>query len=212
MKQDKELILSGINSIYLMEIVSLSNMIIKDCESIFTDLKPPEQDMYLNVDPDKQYLINSIIVNCSNLKKIFKPKAIKSKYDSKALFEKRIERGKYFDELFNFDQFKTMNSSSVRNSIEHFDERIDKVFVNVLHNNESITKYPLLLYNITLSTRSVFTPEPYYLRCYIIDEKVAYIDNKGINIGNLYIEANAIRSKAYDFIAPENTGGLLTRL
>lgn len=157
-------------------------------------------------------MINSIIVNNSNLRKIFVPKQFKDDKESNLLFKIRIQRGEKLRKIFDFDQFKAIDTSTVRNAIEHFDERIDRLCKNALNNNESIMKYPAIAYNITLSTRSIFVPSPYFLRCYIVDEKLAYIDNKAFNLGDLYTEIKVLRNIAFELLGTKESGGIIISL
>ena len=208
---EKNKLLDSIDSLYIHEIVYISNMIIRDCETIFNTIPSTEQS-YIQVDEGNQYLINSIIVNNSNLRKIFVPKQFKDDKESNLLFKIRIQRGEKLRKIFDFDQFKAIDTSTVRNAIEHFDERIDRLCKNALNNNESIMKYPAIAYNITLSTRSIFVPSPYFLRCYIVDEKLAYIDNKAFNLGDLYTEIKVLRNIAFELLGTKESGGIIISL
>lgn len=204
---NKDRILESIDNLYIHEIIYISSMIIKDCEIIFNSFEDTTENAYIKVDPESQYLINSIIVNASNLKKIFKPKSNKDKRESKQLFSKRKERGKILFDYFEFNKYSVINNSEVRNNIEHFDERLDRTFVNFQNESVDLLKYEKALYNISLSTRVIFYPEPYYLRSYIIDEKVAYVDNKSINLGDLYSEVKTILTKANGILSKSQSGG-----
>ncbi|MFE2774587.1 hypothetical protein [Aerococcus urinaeequi] len=204
---NRDVILDSIDSLYIHEIIYVSSMIIKDCDIIFNSFEKTTERAYIRVDPESQYLINSIIVNASNLKKIFKPKSNKDKCESRDLFNKRKDRGKKLFNLFGFENYDVLNKSNVRNNIEHFDERIDSTFVNFLNESENLLKYENVIYNLTLSTRLIFQSDPYYLRSYIIDEKVAYVDNESINLGVLYSEVETILEKAHSILPPSQSGG-----
>lgn len=204
---NKDVILDSIDSLYIHEIIYVSSMIIKDCDIIFNSFEKTTEHAYIRVDPESQYLINSIIVNASNLKKIFKPKSNKDKRESRDLFNKRKDRGKKLFNLLEFENYDVLNKSNVRNNIEHFDERIDSTFVNFLNEYENLLKYENVIYNLTLSTRLIFQSDPYYLRSYIIDEKVAYVDNESINLGVLYSEVETILEKAHSILPPSQSGG-----
>lgn len=196
--------------IYLIEVKTLTDFILQNCESIFDLMSQPEKGMYIKVDPGSQLKINQIIVSIGNIKKMIYPSSIKSKNESKKSFDFRKKRGAILKDLLNIDGNEYFLNLKARNSIEHFDEKIDQVNLNLLNKDSKLMNKPAILYNMTISTRSVFFPEPYYLKVYIADEKTAIIDGKELNLENVYKELKKLSS--WLDTAENLEGGLLLKI
>lgn len=55
-----------------------------------------------------------------------------------------------------------MLNLKVRNSIEHFDEKVDSLALKKHKKNENLINNGSILHNISLSSRKTIQPEPYY--------------------------------------------------
>lgn len=200
-------------SVYLSEILILTKSIVKDCNIIFDKLKLPEKGETINIDYETQYLINSIIVSAGNLKKLFYPDKTRKSSETAVLHETRIDRGAYLRNLVDMSMIEHLLNVKVRNGIEHFDERIDKLALRKY--KKQITNN-LVLYNMTISHKRVsqiILPDslkhlkPYFLKVYVIDERTAYIDNKSLNLDKLRKEAVYLESKIIDLLNEDSPGG-----
>lgn len=198
--------------IYLNEIYALTKTIIRDCDMIFSSLSVPETGYLIVVDYENQNLINSIIVSTANLKKMIDPDTSRRQNETKVVYETRINRGESLSTLLNITGEEQLLNLKVRNSVEHFDEKIDMLALKKKNKNEKLYKKRAILYNMSISSRKVFNPEPYYLKAYIVEEKLAYIDNKKINLEVIKNEASILRDRVIDILKNDNPGGLLTML
>lgn len=190
----------------------LSKSIVKDCDVIFNSLTVPDEGYLLTVDYENQYLINSIIVSAGNIKKMVQPTTSRYKHETKKQHKYRIGRGDYLFDLLNLTGKETILNTKVRNSIEHFDEKIDSLVSKKENNNEKLLNHRSLLYNMSLSSRAVFSPEPYYLKAYIVKEKTAFIDNKPINLEIIKKESLEIIDRISELFNEEPSGGSIMKL
>lgn len=196
-------------SVYLSELFILSDSILKDCDTIFDSLSVPEEGYLIIVDHKNQYLINSIIVSAGNIKKIVKPNTSRYNKEAKTSHAYRVDRGKLLMNILQISGDETLFNIQVRNNIEHFDERIDKLSLKKQKGDEILAKKRMVLYNISISSRNVFYPEPYYLKAYIVEEKTAIIDGKTINLDTIRKEAQTLRDKLSSLLKQDNPGGYM---
>lgn len=198
-------------SVYLSELFILSDSIIKDCDTIFDSLSIPEEGYLMTVDHKNQYLINSIIVSAGNIKKIVKPNTSRYNNESKTSHAHRVDRGKLLTKILQINGDEKLINIQVRNNVEHFDERIDKLSLKKQKEDEKLANKRMVLYNISISSRKVFNPEPYYLKAYIVEEKTAIIDGKFINLDTIRKEAQILREKLSSLLKQDNPGGYMIR-
>lgn len=209
MNNEKDLI--SVKSLYIHEILTLSHLIIEECKNIFNSFDSSAGQSYIHVDPKTQYRINSIIVNTGNLKKMFCPNKQKTHFDKREQHKQRVERGQFLTTLFNTNQFEEIYNIDPRNSIEHFDERIDILYDKVLISDKSLYTDKHIIYNMSLSNKhflkTLFAKKPYYLKAYFVEEKTAYIDNEAINLEKIYDECHVISETALEILNIEDGPG-----
>jgi hypothetical protein len=198
--------------VYLNEIFILTETIVRDCDIIFNSLTIPEDGYSMIIDHENQHLINSIIVSAGNIKKLILPNPSKYSNEAKALHKTRVDRGNYLSNLLKISGEEDMLNIKVRNSIEHFDEKVDSLALKKHKNNENLINNGFILYNMSLSSRKAFQPEPYYLKAYIVDERTAFIDNKPINLDSIHKEATELRNLVSSLLNQDSPGGFIMKL
>lgn len=164
------------------------------------------------VDHENQHLINSIIVSAGNIKKLVLPDPSRHSNESKALHQNRVDRGNYLSNLLKISGEEDMLNLKVRNSIEHFDEKVDSLALKKHKKNENLINNGSILYNMSLSSRKAIQPEPYFLKAYIVEERTAFIDNKPINLDSIQKEATGLRNLVSSLLNTDSPGGFLMKL
>jgi hypothetical protein len=83
-----------------------------------------------------------------------------------------------------------MFNNSVRNSIEHFDEDLERLVKRI---RTGRVREPAAVYNMTLSSRSVFSHDVVFVRVLVADERRFYAFASSIDLGKLRAEAVLLR-------------------
>lgn len=199
--------------LYLSEVLILAKSIIKDCDIIFNKVLPFEKRANIVVDYETQYLINTIIVSAGNIKNIFQPNKDRKHNETAVVHDTRINRGKHLESMLEMSAIDHLLNVKVRNGIEHFDERIDKL---ALKKYKKQINNSLILYNMTISSKEVMQIlltdtykdlKVYYLKVYVVDEKTAYIDNKSLDLAKLRDEAVYLENIVSEILGSEFPGG-----
>lgn len=129
------------------------------------------------------------------------------------MYGTRVERGRHLESLVNMSAIDHLLNLKARNSIEHFDERIDKL---ALKNYKKQIRNSIVLYNMTISSKEVINAvltdktkhlKPYYLKVYVIDERTAYIDNKSLNLAKIKEEAVHLEKEVSELLGEDSPGG-----
>ncbi|HDL7824148.1 TPA: hypothetical protein PXP39_001791 [Yersinia enterocolitica] len=180
-----------LNFIYLHEVWWIAKSIKEQCELLFSKTPIPENETRLQVDYTIHNMINNLLSDSANLKKlIFEPKN-KSKSETVKQFKLHITRCKYIQNEIKGIEISELKSVSVRNSLQHFDEYLDEFNLNVTEGKQNV--YSLVLYNITTSSWAPFEKTRVApLRLYVSSERKFYNMKNSIDIGKIYSEVTAI--------------------
>jgi len=147
-------------TIYRNEIWAITNSILSLRDRLLASnaliLCSDSENNIISPDIEPHEIISSILNNASRLEKLFvianqRDKETQSEYDF------RRERGQLLRKIFLSKQrgVRELFKTSARNSIEHFDERID-VLMNKLIEGDINVKEKLILYNLTLNYKDYF--------------------------------------------------------
>lgn len=197
-----------LGSLYNIEIVHHAYYIIKWCEEIFDGYSQSDNESFYFSAGHIHNKIYTILTSAANISKMIKPnikrKKINGRLESKKFQERRIERKDFYDILFDGIKITEIHKKQVRNTIEHFDEKLDKLSVNSFPYD--VNNRTAGLYNFSISNLEMFKPftkehggaaeELYPIKCYIADEKVFYNFGQKIDLQKIYDEANNI----YNFL------------
>lgn len=196
--------------IYIHEVWRLATEIIVNCEYVFNEAKVPDEGYSIQVSSNIHSHIIYVLINSANLKKMIFTLPNRGKDESKKQYEFRLERSNLLKQLFNGIDITEIKNNKVRNTLEHFDEYIDKE--NLKFSGCELDSGLRAAYNMTLSDWDVFFPRVYPIRLYVANEKKFYNMNFSIDIGKIYEEAKAIidRMKSLEIFKNEDeAGGLL---
>ncbi len=192
--------------IYLHELIWLTESIIENCECVFKEALIPEKGYFIQVDPKLHSKINDILISSANIAKLITGQARK-KSETDSLFKCRKFRADTIKELLIDIDLTEITNKQVRNSIEHFEEYLDKM---LLKNIKGQKPHDIIAYNMTISHWEVTEPKAYPMRLYVASEKKFYNMNYVIDIQKLYQEAIEIHTRIIKYLDNiENAGGML---
>ncbi len=176
--------------LYRHELWYLASSIVERCRKVFDQTPPAETDHYIKVAPEVHAEIFGILSHAAGLKKLIRTPTAQLKDESKRVYRLRRHRTDVLASLLGGLELKEILQARVRNSIEHFDEYLDSAIVQI--SDSSSSKHPWAAYNMVLSDRAVFDPEPFHIRVYIASERKFHNMKWSINIGRLHDEAEQI--------------------
>jgi hypothetical protein len=216
-KQLVNIIQSKMISVYLHELFYLCLSVKRECEEIFLEAKIPEKGYMIQVSPVLHSRINSVLIYSANIKKLISTPENKGKKESTRRYQLRKQRESMFSEFLNGIEIKEINNNKVRNTIEHFEEYLDELNLELENEtNEIKAKHNSAAYNMTFSEWQVINPAVYPLRLYIANEKKLYNFDWSIDIGKIYNESLEILRRVKTLRQFENDddeiGGMLIPL
>lgn len=162
---------------------------------------------------------SSILGHASRLHKLFHC-ASQRDGEKKEEYEFRRDRANFLRKQFlpkkkaGHEMFK----SGVRNSVEHFDERVDLMISKILTNDEFINS-KAILYNITLSSKETFADwnQVLPIKLFLVDSFEYHtvdhnFESHTISLNDIFSEAEHIAKKCQDWAAtrPDSNGQVLT--
>ena len=177
---------SDIISLYLEELYWLTSSIKTNTEKIFQDAKVPEKGYVIQVNPEIHSLIKSVIDEAAQLKNMLMPRErIGGESEEERRFRK--ERGALLTSLFNSIDVYEILRDDVRNAMEHFDERLDRLSFTVRKNKWK--KDQFIAYNLVISDRTVYSKFPNPIRIYVSTEKKFYLFGLVLDLGKIRDES-----------------------
>ncbi|HAT7555678.1 TPA: hypothetical protein JAW29_002925 [Citrobacter freundii] len=179
-----------LNFIYLHELWWLTESIKRRCEELFRETPLPEQGYYFKIEYHIHSLINDILSDAANLKKLITIPTQKTRGESPRQFQVHVERSKFLQAKIKGIEFTELKSVKVRNTLQHFDEYLDEA--NIEASEGKLKSHQMAVYNFVMSHWEAVNPRPYPIRLYICAEKTYYNMKASVNIGKIYSEAARI--------------------
>lgn len=179
-----------LNFIYLHELWWLTESIKGRCEELFRATPLPEEGYYFKIEYHIHSLINDILTDAANLKKLITIPTQKTRSESPRQFQVHVERSKFLQEKIKGIEIAELKSVKVRNTLQHFDEYLDEANIEV--SEGKIRTRQLVVYNLVMSHWEALSPRPYPIRLYICAEKTYYNMKASVNIEKIYVEASQI--------------------
>ena len=155
--------------VYVFELWGLADSVAKKCTQVFEQYPVPENDGYIKVDPAIHSLIGSLLAEAANLKKLLTIPTKPSFKETDDQFNFRVERTKLLNEVLQFPPVVEISSVETRNSVEHFDQYLDRA--NLAFTAPDRSDPGFVLYNMVLSSWKVFDKKAFPLKLYIADER-----------------------------------------
>ncbi|BED28499.1 TPA: hypothetical protein IBL02_004379 [Escherichia coli] len=176
-----------LNFIYLHELWLLTHSIKTRCEELFHETPLPDAGYYFKIDYNIHILINSILSDAANVKKLIAVPKNKTREESPEQFRLHIERSNYLQQKIKDIEIKEINSVRVRNTLQHFDEYLDQLNIDVTAGK--MKGHDIAVYNFVISHWKAINPRPYPIRLYVCEEKTYYNMKASINLEKVYNEA-----------------------
>jgi hypothetical protein len=210
---------------YIQEVWSIATGIVslkgrlENSDAIIQARERVEGHNTLSNSNEPHEIVSSILGHASRLHKLFQC-ASQREGEEKEKYEFRGDRAKFLRKQLlpkkkvGHEIFK----SSVRNSIEHFDERVDLMVSKVLDNDVSINS-KIILYNITLSSKEVFADwnQVLPIKLFLVDSFEYHMANHNfeshtISLNDVFSEAEHIVKKCQEWAAvrPDPNGQVIT--
>jgi hypothetical protein len=204
-----EFIESKLKNLYLHELHWLSYNIKENCEFIFKETEQLESD--ISVSPEIHIKIITVLTYAANIKKILFPHLEKKKREKVEQFEFRKKRAKALQHLLKNIILKEILDAKVRNSLEHFDEYLDKANLQLINNKVDTSA----VYNMTFSHWEISEKigiSAYPIRLYLSKNKIFFNFDLSINIGKIYEEAIQLLNTLKEMDLPDKPGGWMISL
>lgn len=191
-----------LNFIYLHELWWLTESIKSRCEELFRETPLPENGYYFQIKYHVHSLINDILSDAANIKKLITIPTQKTRGESPKQFQIHVERSKFLQDKIKGVEISELKSIKVRNTLQHFDEYLDEV--NLEASEGKLRSHQIAVYNFVMSHWEAINPRPYPIRLYICAEKTYYNMKASVNLGKIYIEASHINEVIRGEIRKDN--------
>jgi hypothetical protein len=199
--------------VYFHELWGLAESISKKCLDVFEKCPIPEKDGYVKVDPVLHGVIASLLAEAANLKKMLSVPDKPSFKETPEQFSFRVERTKLLNEALGFPPLSEISRAETRNSVEHFDQYLDRASLSLSASDSAASG--MALYNMTLSSWSVFDKKSFPLKVYIADERKYFNLDYAADLNAIYSESADLitRIRAVGaFKHNDGPGGLMLRV
>jgi hypothetical protein len=183
---------SLIFSVYVHRLYALATAVRDRCDAIFKAAPVPHEDGYFKISDEIHAQIDAVLVDAANIRKLIDTPATKGSSESTRVFEFRRERTRLLSEFLKGIPLESILDSQARNSLEHFDQYLDKLGARL--NAGELAPQPMALFNIIFSSWS-YVRDAYPIRVYIADEQTYYNFDRKVSLGALHAEAAAILAR-----------------
>lgn len=202
---------------YFQELYYLAEGIKNDCEKLFTETehyKPIDEwgnviDTRLTLwkAPEVHRNINSILIYAANIHKLIDFKVEYESEENEKILEHKRQRKLVFEKLLKDVDMVAIKHKKVRNTLEHFDEKMDELSLKLLDNQGKIRRrYEGIAYNMCVSNWSLFKRKLYPIKVYDVKKRIFYNLDESISIYKLYNEALAILNRLERVYIKSNKG------
>jgi hypothetical protein len=184
--------------LYLNELARLAHSVVRACEQAF-DIVIPTDAMDVRHLPDLHAKIIQAISDAAKLGRLIAPDHPRTKYETEHQYDMRLARLAYFQNRFQSIDLSNLLDRGVRNTVEHFDEYLDRANAGLQKPGRSLPV--LAASNLIVSHAAVFKmlrvahEGPQGLlptRWYIAAERKLYNFGKTIDLQGLHDESEAI--------------------
>ena len=199
--------------VYIHEIWGLAASISKKCNEVFAACPIQEDSGYIKVDPALHSNIASLLGESANLKKLLSIPEKPSFKETNDQFAFRVERAKSLNEALQNPPLAEMSRVEARNSVEHFDQYLDRASLSFRSSEAS--ESGMALYNMVLSSWAVFDKKSFPLKVYVADERKYFNLELAADLNALAIECTDLIARIRAIGAFKNTdepGGLMIKV
>jgi len=208
-------IVAKLKDIYFHELGFQCTAVRDSCEKVFEYPPPPPGERNFVIEPAKLHVaIGNSLTAAANVKKLLDDKRPRNKRtESAGAYELRTARAQMLRAELGGVSLEEILNVSVRNSLEHFDEHLDKE--NIRLNGQLVPC--VVLYNVGVShiDNVVFDQGPtLHIRTYETTTRTFSNLGRSIHLGKVHDEAVAILSRLIDtkLIPADGTTGVMSFL
>lgn len=204
-------VLMKLKDVYFHELFFQTTVIVGACEQLFAETPSTNEseETVWNISPASHGRIGLILSAAANVKKLLSGDELakKDSNDGLALL-RRARTAMLWEALAGLTVTEILNSR-VRNSLEHFDDRLDTENLKLQTKQTAPVVYA---FNVSMPARDSLGPEPFPLRLYLSTTRKFLNFADEIDIGKIYAEAKAIRRRLVEKGMKEDGGGALVVL
>jgi hypothetical protein len=198
--------------VYVSEMYWLAKYVEQETDKIFSETPPspkPGQE-YIHVDHTLHNRIQSVLLAAARTRSLI---LNRDRDGSRNQKEVLVRRTAVLQKLVEGIDLSPVLNGAARNSIEHFDEYIDRVAIKSYKGD--ITRPTLFPVNLVLSTRRCLEqfnvggarPTIYFIRAYIADERVFSNCGRELPLGPLRECGSAIRKRLEPLLPTQSEQG-----
>jgi hypothetical protein len=204
--------------VYLARLYSLALAVREGCDDVFAraPAKLPNGSDYFKVEPGTLARIDGILVDAANIRRLLVERERGSKESARS-YNFRVCRTEMFALLLRGVATDSLLDANLRNSLEHFDEYLDKYAAADLA-GERIGP-GMAAYNIVVSRLDAIEiigrGPAYPLRVYSAGERVYYNFDRKVDLNRLREQASAVAERLRQLPSlqrEEEPGGMLVVL
>lgn len=199
--------------VYFHELWGLAESISRKCNHVFEDCPAPKKDGYIKVDPVLHATIASALAEAANLRKMLAVPEKAGFRETQEQFSFRRERSSAMAEALGFPPLVEISRVEARNSVEHFDQYLDRASLSLKASDAS--ESGMALYNMVLSSWAVFDKKSFPLKLYVADERKYYNLEHVADMGAIAMESEDLIGRIRQFGAfkdNDGPGGLMLRV
>ena len=191
---DKD-VLEYMIDVYINELFWLLTSIKSKCERLFEITKVPEKGSTIQIGLESNSLIKSIVDDSAEVANLIQPRK-KGKHEPLERYLFRKHRGEYLLNIFKNVTISEILDHKLRDSLEHFDERLDHLTRDV--SEKAVKKPQTLVYNMVISDMDIMQGTthnhsfPLPIRIYVSSERKIYNMSWQLDIGKIYMECTSM--------------------
>jgi len=195
---------------------TLCTTVVADSDSLFamTPEPPPAGSNLIISDREIHRLVSRVLSAAANLHKLVAPSVKKRTTDTPRSLVARKQRKEMFRELLQGIGLPETSREDARHTLEHFDERLDRLIVELEGAPPALVTLDLALYSWMPGTRLPVAPDrPVIpLRLYVAESRTYYCFDGSVeqptvlaaaNIGRLRSESEAVLDRIREWFGPE---------
>ncbi|BDM22240.1 hypothetical protein KMS_R19980 [Pseudomonas sp. LRP2-20] len=181
-----------LNKYYYHELHYLAYQIDKKCKLVFDNTQPLFPGAFIQNDPETHSIITSLLNDAAGISRLISLPKKKSKSETAPLFALRTNRAETINAFLESIDITEIQNRTVRNSVEHFDEHLDRL--NLRLSNDPFDPPPIA-YNLTISDWDIYEPKLLPIKLYVVSEKKFYNMGNKVDLNKIHEEAEQILKK-----------------
>jgi hypothetical protein len=207
---------SPIAGLYLSELHVIADAVVRDTETVFERARISEGDSgYIQIDHELSGMLVDAVTNAARIASLLVARP-RDGSETAVTYELRRRRAAWLqEEILQGIQLDVVLGKEVRNTLEHFDEYVDKLARQAV--KKQIATPILAPVDFLVSHQRAFDPllqrsggilRP--LRGYYADERLFVNAGREVNVDALNAECGAIRDRVAEYLPPgvlEEPGG-----